>query len=216
MEPPPILAVERVSATPAGASTAVLRDVSFSVRAGDRVVLTGPSGSGKSTLLRSRVLLEAAEGEVRLDGEPVGPSRVRELRRRVADLPQQPVAVADTVGGNLAFPREVGEGPLDESAQQRLLARLGLADLGPDWRFDSLSGGEQQRVALVRSLTPRPSVLLLDEPTASLDPGNVGAVVELLEEWAREEGRALVWVSHRADEAGRLATRRVDLRELGP
>lgn len=222
-----LIAVEELTTKPGDDGAPILRGVALSIAPGERVVLTGPSGSGKSTLLRCMVLLEPHTGRVLLDGEPVGPERVRELRRRMGYLPQRPVAIDDSIAANLSFPRltagagsgtdagpDTGE-PLDADAQRALLDRLGLGGLDPDRRFDALSGGEQQRVALVRTLTVRPQVLLLDEPTASLDPENVGAVVDLLADWVTEHhDRAILWVSHHADEADTLATRSVTLKEL--
>jgi ABC-type iron transport system FetAB ATPase subunit len=127
------------------------------------------------------------------------------------------VAVAPTVEENLAFPRALareGEG-LDAPAQDRLLRRLGLDGLDRERRFDRLSGGEQQRIALIRSLTPGPRVLLLDEPTASLDPESVADVVDLIREWCHEDAdRAFVWVSHRGEEVRELVTASMALAEL--
>lgn len=219
METPPIIAVEELTTKPGDDGAPILRDVSFTVAPGERVVLKGPSGSGKSTLLRCMVMLEPAEGRVLLDGEPVDAGRVRELRRRVGYLPQRPVAVDDRIGANLAFARELdgaAAGGLDEDRQRQLLRRLGLDGLDRSRRFDGLSGGEQQRIALVRTLTVEPQVLLLDEPTASLDADNVGAVVDLLTDWVgADRARAILWVSHKAHEVDQLATRSVDLNELG-
>ncbi len=215
MPAPPVIAVEQLTVTPPDADAPVLRDVRLAVHAGDRVVLTGPSGSGKTTLLRAMVMLEPADGRILLDGDEVTPERVRELRRRVGYLPQRPVSIAETVESNLSFPREIHPDALDEEEQRLLLDRLGLGTTDLSRRFGALSGGEQQRVALVRSLTPRPTVLLLDEPTASLDPENVEVVVALLAEWsAAAPGRALVWVSHHAAEVEALATRRATVGEL--
>ncbi len=215
MPTPAIIAVEGLTTKPGDDGAPILAGASLAIAPGERVVLTGPSGSGKSTLLRCMVLLEPAEGTVLLDGEPVGAERVRALRRRVGYLAQRPVGIADTIARNLAFPRELDENALERDAQRELLDRLGLGGLDLDRRFDALSGGEQERIALVRTLTARPDVLLLDEPTASLDADNVDAVVELLGAWAEEdEGRALLWVSHHAHEVDELATRTVALAEL--
>lgn len=213
--------VEDLTSKPGDDGVPILQGVSFAIAPGERVVLTGPSGSGKSTLLRCMVLLERAEGRVLLDGEDVGAERVRALRRRVGYLPQRPVGIADTIEENLGFPRRMATGAdgngtaMDAGEQERLLERLGLR-MDRSRRFDGLSGGEQQRVALVRTLTVRPQVLLLDEPTASLDADNVGVMVELLTEWmeARPD-RALLWVSHQAHEVDELATRQVALEEIG-
>ncbi len=219
----PRIAVQDLTTKPGDDGAPILRGVSLAIAPGERVVLTGPSGAGKSTLLRCMVLLEPHQGRVLLDGEPVGPERVRELRRRVGYLAQRPVPIDDTIAANLAFPRQAaGDGRatgdvLDADAQRALLDRLGLDGMDHDRRFDALSGGEQQRVALVRTLTVGPEVLLLDEPTASLDPENVEAVVELLSDWVTEtDDRALLWVSHHAHEADALATRSVALKELAP
>ena len=219
MSETPIIAVRDLTTKTGDDGAPILRGVSLAVAPGERVVLTGPSGSGKSTLLRCMVLLERAGGRVLLDGEDVGAERVRALRRRIGYLPQRPVAVADRIGDNLAFPREMdgdaSPDALDQAAQDALLDRLGLDGLDRTRRFDGLSGGEQQRVALVRTLTVQPQVLLLDEPTASLDEGNVGAVLEVITEWVEAaDDRALLWVSHQAHEVEALATRRVALEEL--
>jgi putative ABC transport system ATP-binding protein len=217
---PPRLAARGITAPTSGGAP-VLRDVTLDLAPGERLVLTGPSGSGKSTLLRCLVLLEPAEGEVRLDGEIVGPARVLELRRRVAWVPQRPVAVAPSARDTLEVARTVaGEragdpAVLDAAAQDALLARLGLAALDRGRPFDRLSGGEQQRLALVRSLTPGPDVLLLDEPTASLDPENVADLVAVIRDWAEADpARALLWVSHDPAEVEGLATRILAMGEL--
>lgn len=215
METRPVIAVEDLTTKPGDDGAPILEGASLAIAPGERVVLTGPSGSGKSTLLRCMVLLEPADGTVRLDGEPVGAEAVRRLRRRVGYLAQRPVGIADTIARNLAFPREVSEDALDPDTQRKLLERLGLGGLDLDRRFDALSGGEQERIALVRTLSARPEVLLLDEPTASLDADNVGAVTGLLAAWAQEDDRrALLWVSHHAHEIDELATRSVTLEEL--
>ena len=210
-----LIAVEDLTTKPGDDGAPILRGVALSIEPGERVVLTGPSGSGKSTLLRCMVQLEKADGRVLLDGEPVGHERVRELRRRIGYLPQRPVAIEERIHDNLAFPRQLEGETLDEDGQREMLERLGLGGLDRSRRFDALSGGEQQRVALVRTLTVRPQVLLLDEPTASLDAENVDAVVELLTEWVTgRDDRALLWVSHQAHEVDELATRTVALEEL--
>lgn len=211
----PVIAIEDLTTKPGDDGAPILRGVSLAIAPGERIVLTGPSGAGKSTLLRCMVLLEEAEGRVLLDGEAVGPERVRELRRRIGYLPQRPVGIAATIAENLAFPREADGETLDDDGQRALMERLGVGELGRSRRFDGLSGGEQQRLALVRTLTVKPQVLLLDEPTASLDAENVDAVVELLTGWVQDrEDRALLWVSHQAHEVDELATRTVTLEEL--
>lgn len=217
MKPDPLLSVEQLTAPPGAGGATVLRAVDLALHPGERVMLTGPSGSGKSTLLRCMVLLDPSEGAIRLEGVAVDVSGVRELRRRVGYLPQRPVAIAGSIADNLAFPGQVSDRALSDRAQRELLARLGLDMVDKGRRFDALSGGEQQRFALVRTMSAAPDVLLLDEPTASLDPENVGAVLSVLRDWVEGRGdRALVWVSHHEHQVEGLSTRHVTMAEINP
>jgi len=164
-------------------------------------VIVGPSGSGKTTLLRCCNLLEAPEaGTVRFRGEDVRSFDPPRLRRRVAMVFQHPVLFRGTVAENLLV-AEPGLGPTD---QHELLERVGL-DPGLLARDSTkLSGGEAQRACLARALATRPEVVLMDEPTASLD----GAATARLERRAAElaaAGTPVVWVTHDLAQAGRLA-----------
>lgn len=209
---PSLLAAEGLSWTaPDGRD--VFGDVSLALGAGERVALDGPSGSGKSTVLRCLVGLEAPKaGTVRWDGVPVGPDNVLALRRAVRWVPQRAVAIAATVGDDLAVARQASPEGLDLDAQRDLLDQLGLADLPLDRPFDRLSGGEQQRVALVRALTGAPTVLLLDEPTASLDTAHRARAEAALAAWhAAVPGRAWLWITHDDGQRARIADRAVTL-----
>lgn len=165
---------------PFGRREPVLRDVSLTLRPGERVLLVGPSGSGKSTLLRAIAgLLETADagqlsGDVTIDGHPPG-TRAGE----VGLVLQEPGAgvVAATVGRDVAFGLEnVGMPRADQPASvATALAAVGLAK-PHSTPTSALSGGETQRLALAGALALRPSVLLLDEPTAMLDAGHAAQV----------------------------------------
>jgi ABC-type multidrug transport system ATPase subunit len=160
----------------------VLRDVSFDVPKGTVTALVGPSGAGKSTLLRClNRLLVAQAGAVLLDGEDTASLEPCTLRRRVGLVGQKPVMLPGSVRENLAYgldPTTVSEPRLSQA----------LADAGLDATFldrpsGELSGGEQARVALARTLTREPELLLLDEPTAALDAAaseHVGATLRTL------------------------------------
>lgn len=163
--------------------------------------IIGPSGSGKSTLLRLCNRLEApTSGTVRYFGEDLASMDPIALRRRVAMVFQQPVALEGTVADNLRQADPAVTGPAIEAA----LTRVGLpADLG-DRLADDLSGGERQRLGLARSLMTGPAVVLLDEATSALDPTNAGRIEKLVADLI-DEGIHAIWVTHDIDQVRRIA-----------
>ena len=185
-----------------------LRGISLTLRGGELTALQGPSGIGKTSLLRAIVRLdEPAEGRVRIDGRDARELDPRALRRRVGFVAQSPAMLPGTVRDNLAF-------ALPEPAEDARLAgaleaaALDAGFLGRD--AGRLSGGEQARVAIARALTRDPGALLLDEPTASLDPEATAAVEGLLRGLAAR-GLALLVVTHDAAQAERIADHTVRL-----
>jgi polar amino acid transport system ATP-binding protein len=181
--------------------TVVLRDVTFEVRPAQAVVLVGTSGSGKSTLLRCLNLLETvADGEILLDGEEITDPRVdaNRVRRRIGVVFQAYNLFPHlTVLENVTLaPIRVHRVPRAVAVERArdLLDRIGLADK-LDAFPDRLSGGQQQRVAIARAVVTRPSLLLLDEITSSLDPELVGEVLELVGELKRD-GMPMVLATH--------------------
>ncbi|MEI7836030.1 MAG: ABC transporter ATP-binding protein [Planctomycetota bacterium] len=195
----------------------VLRDVTLRVAAGESVAIVGPSGSGKSTLLNIAGTLEAASsGSVRLIGRDLVGLDERELaglrRGKIGFVFQQHHLLPQcTVLENVLLPALAGGGRVSHRTQAKaraLLARVGLGDRAGH-RPGQLSGGESQRVAVVRALINDPSLLLADEPTGSLDHAAAVALGDLLVELARE-GLAMIVVTHSAELAGRM-TRRLRL-----
>ena len=174
----------------------ILDGASILVRPGEAVAIQGPSGSGKSTLVRVlSMLLEMDEGSLLLDGRDAHEFAPTRFRTRVAFLAQQPAMFDGTVLANLeAGPRLRGESL--ESAQAReLIAAVGLDESMLAREARTLSGGEKQRVALARELANGPEVLLLDEPTAALDPDAGERIVAFLRD-LRARGLSLVMVTH--------------------
>jgi putative ABC transport system ATP-binding protein len=166
----------------------------------------GPSGSGKSTLLRLlNRLADPDEGVVRFHDTDVRELDPLELRRRVGLVPQLPAPVPGTVAENISFgPRLRGE----EVDAERPLVLAGLDPSFAERDASRLSVGEQQRVMLARALALEPEVLLLDEPTASLDAAATSAVEDAL---LHLDGVSLVLVTHDRGQAERLAERTIEL-----
>jgi len=195
----------------------MLRDASLELHAGERVVLSGPSGSGKTLLLRTLVLLDdAQEGEVLWRGAPVTHTRVPTFRSRICYLQQRPVlgeTATGTVEASLRLPFGLHARRQEIFERERaveLLRRLGRGEEMLEQRTEELSGGERQIVILVRALLLEADALILDEPTAALDPWAAAAASELLQAWVGEDRdrRALLWVSHQPSTP---ATRRLIL-----
>lgn len=191
-----------------GGMRRLLWDCSAEIRASERIVLTGPSGQGKSTLLRLLALLDEPDsGELRLEGTPASQWEPRQWRRTVCYVSQQPVMLGKTVADNLETASRLHQTPFDRAYAEQLMSEAGLE--GMDWGkgVDALSGGEKQRVALVRSLLLRPKLFLLDEITASLDESNKAAVERILDRIHREDGTGYIWITHDVEQAKRIADR---------
>lgn len=190
--------------------------MAFDLAAGDRLALLGPSGIGKTRLLRGLALLDPpAEVRIRLQGRAPSAWTVPRWRSRVVLVSQRTTVVPGTVETNLRLPFALAVHRHRRFDRRRLLGWLGA--LGRDERFlgleaGHLSGGEAQLVALLRALQLDPPVLLLDEPTASLDPTATAAVEAVLSAWLAEGARACVLTSHDAGQTGRFATRHLELR----
>ncbi len=176
---------------------------------GEIFAVVGPSGSGKSTLLRLLNFLEPPTGgTISFGGEIFTATRDVSLqtRRRVTTVAQRPILLDRSVVANVAFGLRL-RGQRDSARQvQAALERVGLAALSRQ-PARSLSGGEAQRVALARAMVIEPDVLLLDEPTANLDPYNVGVIEDTVRALNRERRTTVVLVTHNVFQARRLADR---------
>jgi len=176
-------------------------DVSYTFNKGHIYNLIGPSGAGKSSLLRLLNRLdEPTEGEVRFFDKPLAFYPPTELRRKVSMLFQTPYLFAGTVRDNLHFCCC----DLSDVKIGQLLTRVGLDASFADKDAEEISGGERQRVAIARALSLEPEVVLLDEPTASLDPSSSQTIEELILRLTEELCLTTIIVTHNPNQAIRL------------
>lgn len=170
--------------------------------------ILGLSGQGKSTLLRMIGLLSPIdEGSILLQGRPARQWLAEEWRSTISYVAQQAVMLPGSIEENLRAVSRIKQKPFEQRFAQQLMNLVGLDHLDWEKEASSLSGGEKQRVALVRSLLLRPAVLLLDEVTASLDIHSQQAVEELLSSLHREEGTILLWITHHLEQAKQYGQR---------
>jgi len=190
----------------------VLEDINLEVGRGEFFTVIGPNGAGKTTLLRLIDLLDSpTDGKIIFDGIDTTKCSETEkiyLRRRMAIVFQNPVLFNTTVFENVAYGLKIrGVDKLTiRKKVMKVLELVGLADL---WnrRATTLSGGEAQRVALARALVIEPEVLLLDEPTANLDPRNTAIIEKVILNVNKERKTTVVMATHNMFQAKRLAHR---------
>ncbi len=173
--------------------------IDLDLAAGECVAISGPSGAGKTLLLRAIADLDRHEGDIWLDDILSVTMCGHEWRRRVATLAAESQWWAETIGEHFTT--------IDET----LLRLLGFSPAVMQWNTANCSTGERQRLALLRLLQNKPTVLLLDEPTASLDVQNVSRVETLLKELQQNLGLSLLWISHDSKQMERVADRHLQL-----
>ena len=187
----------------------VLRVERLEVRPGEILAIMGPSGAGKTTLLRLLNFLESPSGGtikfqgLTFDGSNHPPLP---LRRHITMVFQRPVLLSATVRENVAYGLKLRGDRRADGRVDGILEWMGLKDLA-SVPVQTLSGGEYQRVALARAMVIEPEVLLLDEPTANLDPYNVALIEGLIGEIREKRGTTIVLVTHNVFQARRLSDR---------
>lgn len=198
-----------------GRMLAILNAIDLDVRRGEFVAVLGPSGSGKSTLLALMAGLDRpSSGEVLFEGERIdarSEDRLALLRRHKIGFVFQAFQLLGnlTARENVMLPMELLGLSQARRRAEELLGAVGLSERGHHYP-SQLSGGEQQRVALARAFSPRPALLLADEPTGNLDGATGRVVLDLLVKMRAEEGATLVLVTHDPAVA-ELADRRIHL-----
>jgi iron complex transport system ATP-binding protein len=209
------LTLDRVSVAFDGVR--IVEDVSAALERGEWLTVIGPNGAGKSTLLRAVAGLVACSGAVLVGGVPARALTRRELARRIAFVPQEPhlpseMSVGDYVllgrTPHLGYFGKAGRSDLE--AADRALVRLDLTELAGR-RLGTLSGGERQRAVLARALAQDAPLLLLDEPTSSLDIGRGQQVLELVDGLRHGAGLTVLATMHDLTLAGQYADQLVFL-----
>lgn len=191
---------------------AALSDVSLSMEAGERIGIIGHTGSGKSTLVQHlNGLLRPTSGRVLLDGKDIwaDPKQIRAVRFRVGLVFQYPEyqLFEDTVYKDISFgPRNMG---LDEEEIDRRVREAAKMVELPDDLLDKspfdLSGGEKRRAAVAGIMAMRPEVMILDEPTAGLDPKGRDTILSLIRQYGEQTGATMLFVSHSMEDIALLA-----------
>lgn len=174
----------------------ILSNISFTVEKGDFITLVGPSGAGKSTILKLIAsLISPTSGEIIYQGKNIKELDPINYRRKVSYCFQEASLFGKTVRDNLTFPYQIRKKSVDEQRMITLLQRVDLDNNFLDKEITSLSGGEKQRVALLRNLVFLPQILLLDEVTTGLDDASKEIVHNLIDSLSKQ-GITIVQVTH--------------------
>lgn len=208
----PILEVINLTSQIHRQGSPIFQRLSFALQNQERLVLRGPSGIGKSVLLRTLVFLDPLqEGDIYFQSKKLTPEQIPLFRSQVLYLGQKPSLSEGTVEDNFKKAFEFKTHKKRSYSKEKALQILNLFNLGEPFlnqQAKLLSGGEAQIMALIRALIIEPKVLLLDEPTASLDVLRSEVFEKHLIDWVTSsEDRALIWITHQKEQEYRIGTR---------
>ncbi len=177
---------------------------------GEIFCLLGPSGAGKTTLLRLLNFLEEPDdGQVFYHGQKYTSGNYQPplgMMREITTVFQRPALLKANVWSNIIYPLKIRNMQVDQGSILELLKELGIDNLLKQ-KSKTLSGGEAQRVALARALVFNPRVLLMDEPTANLDPHNIKIIENMVTKYSQEWSPTVVWITHNHFQAKRVGHR---------
>lgn len=187
----------------------ILSNINLDIEKNDLITIIGPSGSGKSTLLKIISSLKSpTNGRLYFEGKPYSSYNITDFRKNVAYCFQEPYLFGDTVMDDLSFPFKIRGMHADLTLICSYLDSFELSSDMLNENCNKLSGGEKQRISLIRSILFHPKVLLLDEVTSSLDNKNT-ALVEKNITKLNNEGITILWVTHDIDQSSRLGKKRL-------
>ncbi|EMH4164051.1 iron ABC transporter ATP-binding protein FetA [Pluralibacter gergoviae] len=201
-------------------NTPILQNINLGLQKGQFALITGPSGCGKSTLLKIIAsLITPTSGSVIFEGQDIKNISPETYRQQVSYCAQTPALFGDTVYDNLAFPWQIRRQNPDETKLIDDLSRFSLPAETLKKAINELSGGEKQRVSLIRNLQFLPKILLLDEITSALDETNKQQVNEIIHQMVAQENISVLWVTHdeneirHADDVIRLPAHSAEIKE---
>lgn len=201
----PLLDFENVSFDSEGKT--ILKDISLGIESGDFISVIGPSGSGKSTFLKlCSHLISPSKGDIIYKGKNIMRYNPIDLRKSIAYCFQTPYLFGDTVMDNINFPFFIRNTKQDRKRVDELFSMFHMTVDFLNRDVKNLSGGEKQRVALIRSLLFKPEILLLDEITSALDAENT-KIVESVINSLNKEGITILWITHNLEQSKRYANK---------
>ena len=185
----------------------ILKDISLNIEQKDFISIVGTSGSGKSTLLKlCSDLITPTNGGIFYKGKDFNDYSPLELRKNIAYCFQTPYLFGDTVMDNINFPFSIRNIKFDSKKVSHLFSLFHMTIDYLDKDVRNLSGGEKQRIALIRSLIFKPQILLLDEITSALDNNN-SKIVENVIDSLNKEGTTVLWVTHNLEQSMKYANK---------
>lgn len=183
----------------------ILKDISLNIESGDFISVVGPSGSGKSTLLKLCAhLISPTSGNITFNGRDFSDISSIDLRRNITYCFQTPYLFGKTVMENIEFPYTIRNMKINLTRINSLFAMFQMSEDYLQRDVQNLSGGEKQRIALIRSLVFVPKILLLDEVTSALDADNK-SVVEKVISSVNDEGSTVLWITHDTEQSRKYA-----------
>ena len=184
----------------------ILNKVNLEVQAGDFLTLTGPSGGGKSTLLKIIAsLISPSDGEIIFEGQNQRDYEITTYRQLVSYCFQQPSLFGQTVADNLQFPFVIRNEASSQVQIEQTLTKVNLPTSYLNKNITELSGGEKQRVALLRNTMFLPKILLLDEVTVGLDARSIEIVHQFIKQLWQEAGLTIIQITHNQAELSQAA-----------
>ena len=192
----------------------ILKDISFTVQKKEIIALLGPSGSGKSSLLKSINMLNTPScGQIKYHNNDIQEISPMALRKKIGYVLQKPTLFGNDVMENLKYPCELHQKVFDINLVEFYLKKANLKPDILEKKPNELSGGEQQRISLVRTLLLEPEIILLDEVTSALDEDNTLLIEELIKYENENNELTVIFISHNNEQAKRLAQKVIYMEE---